>query len=71
VLDTNVVSDDIQRIYLSNKEFDAVAYGRPLEFLTSGNPFVVGFNQMGLWHAIGEKRFTKPLALYSIRDLKN
>ena len=72
ILDTNVVTaDDIARIYLVNKEFASIAYGRPLEFLTNGNPFVVGFNQMGLWHYIGEARYTKPKALYEIRDLKN
>jgi hypothetical protein len=70
VQDKNVQTDTIGRIYLLNTDYVGLSFGRPLEFLTNDNPFVVGFNMMGLWHAIGEIRATKPIATASIRDLK-
>jgi len=70
IQDNNVVADTLERIYLLNSEYVKMVMGRPLEFLTSDNPFNVGFNKMGLWHAIGELWCVKPAATASIRDLK-
>lgn len=70
IQDKNVQTDTVGRIYLLNTDYAGLSFGRPLEFLTNDNPFVVGFNMMGLWHSIGELRVTKPAAMASIRDLK-
>jgi hypothetical protein len=70
IQDYNVYADTLERIYLLNSEYVKMVMGRPLEFLTSDNPFNVGFNKMGLWHAIGELWCVKPAATGSIRDLK-
>lgn len=71
LLDKNVQSDDIPRIYLVDTDHVGLSFGRPLEILTNDNPFVVGFNGMALFHYIGEARYTKPKSCYSYRDLKN
>ena len=70
IQDKNVQTDTVGRVYLLNTDYCGLSFGRPTEFLTNDNPFVVGFNMMGLWHNIGELRVTKPAALASIRDLK-
>ncbi len=70
IQDKNVTVDTKPRVYLLNTDYIGLSFGRPLEFVTSEDYFVVGFNKMGLWHAIGEMRATKPAATVSIRDLK-
>ena len=70
IQDKNVQTDTVGRVYLGNTDFLGLSFGRPVEFLTNDNPFVVGFNMMGLWHAIGELRATKPKSCAAIRDLK-
>lgn len=70
IQDKNVEEDTKPRIYLLNTDYIGLSFGRPLEFVVSEDYFVVGFNKMGLWHAIGEVRATKPAATMSIRDLK-
>ena len=70
IQDKNVEVDTKSRVYLLNTDYIGLSFGRPLEFVTSEDYFVVGFNKMGLWHAIGELRATKPKACISIRDLK-
>ncbi len=70
IQDKNVNTDTKSRIYGLNSDYIGMSFGRPLEFLSSDNAFVVGFNKLGLWHAIGEVRCTKPAAHFSIRDLK-
>lgn len=70
VLDFNVQTDTIQRIYGVNTEYAGIAMGRPLELIVSDDPLKVGHNKLGEFFAIGEFWGTKPKSAFAIRDLK-
>lgn len=71
VYDKNVQADDIGRIYLLDTNHTYLSMGRPMEFVNSDNALIVGFNNLGMWHWIGELMCDKPATTASIRDLKD